>query len=182
MYPGLAAPDHILLPADAAGLVGALALFAHLTADTIVNGSATSHLAPTDHADRECHVWMWWMLGGGGGQVCSWGLFWGWLYQRPLCWGLDMGQTLFRGSTVPPAPFAPLPDVPSPPVPLPGPRASLCSWEQIYTLLQEICCIPLIPDIISAAKGRRKRRVAGLGWGTPLPCEGASTNPSSPQG
>ncbi|KFZ66194.1 Huntingtin-interacting protein 1-related protein, partial [Antrostomus carolinensis] len=31
---------------------GALPLFAHLTADTIVNGSATSHLAPTDHADR----------------------------------------------------------------------------------------------------------------------------------
>ncbi|OXB64114.1 hypothetical protein ASZ78_002044 [Callipepla squamata] len=37
---------------DAAALVGALALFAHMTADTIVNGSATSHLAPTDHADR----------------------------------------------------------------------------------------------------------------------------------
>lgn len=44
----------MLFLADAAGLVGALALFAHLTADTIVNGSATSHLAPTDHADREC--------------------------------------------------------------------------------------------------------------------------------
>lgn len=52
--PGLAAPDPVLSLADAAGLVGALALFAHLTADTIVNGSATSHLAPTDHADREC--------------------------------------------------------------------------------------------------------------------------------
>lgn len=51
--PGLSVPDHILSLADAAGLVGALALFAHLTADTIVNGSATSHLAPTDHADRE---------------------------------------------------------------------------------------------------------------------------------
>uniref|UniRef100_A0A8C5J6J1 Huntingtin-interacting protein 1-related protein n=1 Tax=Junco hyemalis TaxID=40217 RepID=A0A8C5J6J1_JUNHY len=38
--------------ADAAGLVGALALFAHLAGDTIVNGSATAHLAPTDHADR----------------------------------------------------------------------------------------------------------------------------------
>ncbi|XP_075033857.1 huntingtin-interacting protein 1-related protein [Mixophyes fleayi] len=37
---------------DASDLVGALAQFAHLTADTIVNGSATSHLAPTDHADR----------------------------------------------------------------------------------------------------------------------------------
>ncbi|CAI5797173.1 huntingtin-interacting protein 1-related protein isoform X1 [Podarcis lilfordi] len=38
--------------ADVTGLVGALAQFAHLTADTIVNGSATSHLAPTDHADK----------------------------------------------------------------------------------------------------------------------------------
>uniref|UniRef100_A0ABM5F1C6 Huntingtin-interacting protein 1-related protein isoform X1 n=2 Tax=Pogona vitticeps TaxID=103695 RepID=A0ABM5F1C6_9SAUR len=38
--------------ADATGLVGALAQFAHLTADAIVNGSATSHLAPTDHADK----------------------------------------------------------------------------------------------------------------------------------
>ncbi|OCU02036.1 hypothetical protein XELAEV_18007794mg [Xenopus laevis] len=37
---------------DASDLVGALAQFAHLTADTIVNGSATSHLAPPDHADR----------------------------------------------------------------------------------------------------------------------------------
>ncbi|XP_069475736.1 huntingtin-interacting protein 1-related protein [Ambystoma mexicanum] len=37
---------------DAAALVAALAQFSHLTADTIVNGSATSHLAPTDHADR----------------------------------------------------------------------------------------------------------------------------------
>eukprot|EP00061_Rhincodon_typus_P018379 g47531.t1 len=38
--------------ADASGLLKALTRFAHLTADTIVNGSATSHLAPTDHADR----------------------------------------------------------------------------------------------------------------------------------
>ncbi|XP_072271894.1 huntingtin-interacting protein 1-related protein [Pyxicephalus adspersus] len=37
---------------DASSLVGALAQFAHLTADTIVNGSATSHLAPPDHGDR----------------------------------------------------------------------------------------------------------------------------------
>ncbi|KAM8960740.1 huntingtin-interacting protein 1-related protein [Pelodytes ibericus] len=37
---------------DASALVGALAQFAHLTADTIVNGSATSHLAPPDHGDR----------------------------------------------------------------------------------------------------------------------------------
>uniref|UniRef100_A0A8C5RJH5 I/LWEQ domain-containing protein n=1 Tax=Laticauda laticaudata TaxID=8630 RepID=A0A8C5RJH5_LATLA len=38
--------------ADATGLVAALAQFAHLMADAIVNGSATSHLAPTDHADK----------------------------------------------------------------------------------------------------------------------------------
>ncbi|KAM3826341.1 huntingtin-interacting protein 1-related protein [Vipera latastei] len=38
--------------ADASGLVAALAQFAHLMADAIVNGSATSHLAPTDHADK----------------------------------------------------------------------------------------------------------------------------------
>uniref|UniRef100_A0A8C8RE38 I/LWEQ domain-containing protein n=1 Tax=Pelusios castaneus TaxID=367368 RepID=A0A8C8RE38_9SAUR len=38
--------------ADATELVGALAQFAHLTADAIVNGSATSHMAPTDHADK----------------------------------------------------------------------------------------------------------------------------------
>uniref|UniRef100_A0A8C7E7F0 Huntingtin-interacting protein 1-related protein n=1 Tax=Naja naja TaxID=35670 RepID=A0A8C7E7F0_NAJNA len=38
--------------ADASGLVATLAQFAHLMADAIVNGSATSHLAPTDHADK----------------------------------------------------------------------------------------------------------------------------------
>ncbi|XP_042193422.1 huntingtin-interacting protein 1-related protein [Callorhinchus milii] len=38
--------------ADAGKLVQALARFAHLTADTIVNGSATAHLAPTDPADK----------------------------------------------------------------------------------------------------------------------------------
>ncbi|XP_070619317.1 huntingtin-interacting protein 1-related protein [Erythrolamprus reginae] len=38
--------------ADSSGLVAALAQFAHLMADAIVNGSATSHLAPTDHADK----------------------------------------------------------------------------------------------------------------------------------
>ncbi|XP_056677815.1 huntingtin-interacting protein 1-related protein isoform X2 [Monodelphis domestica] len=37
---------------DSSALVAALAQFSHLAADTIVNGSATSHLAPTDHADR----------------------------------------------------------------------------------------------------------------------------------
>ncbi|XP_053557751.1 huntingtin-interacting protein 1-related protein isoform X1 [Bombina bombina] len=37
---------------DASSLVAALAQFAHLMADTIVNGSATSHTAPPDHADR----------------------------------------------------------------------------------------------------------------------------------
>ncbi|MGH0152699.1 UNVERIFIED_CONTAM: hypothetical protein FKN15_023797 [Acipenser sinensis] len=37
---------------DAGSLVRPLTQFAHLTADTIVNGSATAHLAPTDHADK----------------------------------------------------------------------------------------------------------------------------------
>ncbi|XP_045700677.1 huntingtin-interacting protein 1-related protein isoform X2 [Phyllostomus hastatus] len=37
---------------DASALVAALTQFAHLASDTIVNGGATSHLAPTDPADR----------------------------------------------------------------------------------------------------------------------------------
>uniref|UniRef100_A0AAR2JMG7 I/LWEQ domain-containing protein n=1 Tax=Pygocentrus nattereri TaxID=42514 RepID=A0AAR2JMG7_PYGNA len=37
---------------DAGALLRALAQFSHLTADTIINGSATAHMAPTDHADR----------------------------------------------------------------------------------------------------------------------------------
>ncbi|XP_062446005.1 huntingtin-interacting protein 1-related protein isoform X1 [Rhea pennata] len=43
---------YVAAAADAAGLVGALVLFSHLTADAIVNGSATSRLAPPDRADR----------------------------------------------------------------------------------------------------------------------------------
>uniref|UniRef100_A0A2R9BVU3 Huntingtin-interacting protein 1-related protein n=1 Tax=Pan paniscus TaxID=9597 RepID=A0A2R9BVU3_PANPA len=38
--------------ADASALVAALTRFSHLAADTIINGGATSHLAPTDPADR----------------------------------------------------------------------------------------------------------------------------------
>uniref|UniRef100_A0A8C3G3Y1 Huntingtin interacting protein 1 related n=1 Tax=Cyclopterus lumpus TaxID=8103 RepID=A0A8C3G3Y1_CYCLU len=37
---------------DASGLLRAVTQFSHLTADTIVNGSAASHSAPTDQADR----------------------------------------------------------------------------------------------------------------------------------
>ncbi|XP_063641241.1 huntingtin-interacting protein 1-related protein isoform X2 [Pan troglodytes] len=37
---------------DASALVAALTRFSHLAADTIINGGATSHLAPTDPADR----------------------------------------------------------------------------------------------------------------------------------
>ncbi|XP_036132835.1 huntingtin-interacting protein 1-related protein isoform X1 [Molossus molossus] len=37
---------------DASALVAALTQFSHLVADTIINGSATAHLAPTDPADR----------------------------------------------------------------------------------------------------------------------------------
>ena len=40
-------------PSDAGALVRALTQFSHLTADTIVNGSATAHSAPVDHADRK---------------------------------------------------------------------------------------------------------------------------------
>lgn len=42
-----------LLCPDASALVAALTQFSHLAADTIVNGGATSHLAPTDPADRK---------------------------------------------------------------------------------------------------------------------------------
>uniref|UniRef100_A0A4W6DBI8 Huntingtin interacting protein 1 related n=1 Tax=Lates calcarifer TaxID=8187 RepID=A0A4W6DBI8_LATCA len=37
---------------DASGLLRAVTQFSHLAADTIVNGAATSHSAPTDQADR----------------------------------------------------------------------------------------------------------------------------------
>ncbi|XP_076843216.1 huntingtin interacting protein 1 related b [Brachyhypopomus gauderio] len=37
---------------DAGPLLRALTQFSHLAADTIINGSATAHMAPTDHADR----------------------------------------------------------------------------------------------------------------------------------
>uniref|UniRef100_A0A3B3R863 Huntingtin interacting protein 1 related b n=1 Tax=Paramormyrops kingsleyae TaxID=1676925 RepID=A0A3B3R863_9TELE len=44
--------DYMRNMGDASGLLRALTQFSHLTADTIVNGSATAHMAPTDHADR----------------------------------------------------------------------------------------------------------------------------------
>ncbi|KAG8514969.1 Huntingtin-interacting protein 1-related protein, partial [Galemys pyrenaicus] len=44
--------QYLASPADASALVAALTQFSHLAADAIVNGSATSHLAPTDPADR----------------------------------------------------------------------------------------------------------------------------------
>ncbi|XP_012586459.1 PREDICTED: huntingtin-interacting protein 1-related protein isoform X3 [Condylura cristata] len=44
--------QYLTSPTDASALVAALTQFSHLMADTIVNGSATSHLAPTDPADR----------------------------------------------------------------------------------------------------------------------------------
>ncbi|XP_067341377.1 huntingtin-interacting protein 1-related protein-like isoform X1 [Channa argus] len=37
---------------DASGLLRAITQFSHLAADTIVNGAATSHSAPAEHADR----------------------------------------------------------------------------------------------------------------------------------
>lgn len=44
--------DYLSNMGDAGALLRALTQFSHLTADTIVNGSATAHMAPTDHADR----------------------------------------------------------------------------------------------------------------------------------
>uniref|UniRef100_A0A8C7DSU1 Huntingtin-interacting protein 1-related protein n=1 Tax=Oncorhynchus kisutch TaxID=8019 RepID=A0A8C7DSU1_ONCKI len=44
--------DYLTNRGDAGGLLRALTNFSHLAADTIINGSATAHLAPTDHADR----------------------------------------------------------------------------------------------------------------------------------
>uniref|UniRef100_A0A3Q1GPB0 Huntingtin interacting protein 1 related n=1 Tax=Acanthochromis polyacanthus TaxID=80966 RepID=A0A3Q1GPB0_9TELE len=43
---------HTLCSADASGLLRSVTQFSHLAADTIVNGAATSHSAPTDQADR----------------------------------------------------------------------------------------------------------------------------------
>uniref|UniRef100_A0AAY4E1P0 Huntingtin-interacting protein 1-related protein n=1 Tax=Denticeps clupeoides TaxID=299321 RepID=A0AAY4E1P0_9TELE len=44
--------DYLQNMGDASALLRALTQFSHLTADTIINGSATAHMAPTDHADR----------------------------------------------------------------------------------------------------------------------------------
>lgn len=43
----------VFFGSDAGGLVRALTKFSHLAADTITNGSATAHMAPTDQADRK---------------------------------------------------------------------------------------------------------------------------------
>uniref|UniRef100_A0A8B9SB64 Huntingtin interacting protein 1 n=1 Tax=Apteryx owenii TaxID=8824 RepID=A0A8B9SB64_APTOW len=57
-------PPHVpsLLPADMSSLLPCVALFAHLISDTILQGSATSHMAPMEPADREC-------CGAGEGRV-----------------------------------------------------------------------------------------------------------------
>ncbi|KAK5871513.1 hypothetical protein PBY51_004392 [Eleginops maclovinus] len=44
--------DYLSNMGDAGGLLRAVTQFSHLAADTIINGSATAHMAPTDHADR----------------------------------------------------------------------------------------------------------------------------------
>uniref|UniRef100_A0A4W5NLE0 Huntingtin interacting protein 1 related b n=1 Tax=Hucho hucho TaxID=62062 RepID=A0A4W5NLE0_9TELE len=44
--------DYLTNMGDVGGLLRALTKFSHLAADTIINGSATAHMAPTDHADR----------------------------------------------------------------------------------------------------------------------------------
>lgn len=53
LRPGLLIPCCLLLCLEAGGLLRALTQFSHLAADTITNGSATAHMAPTDHADRK---------------------------------------------------------------------------------------------------------------------------------
>lgn len=63
---------------DASSLVAALTRFSHLAADTIINGGATSHLAPTDPADRK------WALAAGSGCPTSFIRALGWrLGSRP---------------------------------------------------------------------------------------------------
>ncbi|XP_077456452.1 huntingtin interacting protein 1 related b [Stigmatopora argus] len=44
--------DYVKDMKDAGGLLRSLTHFSHSAADAIVNGSATAHMAPTDHADR----------------------------------------------------------------------------------------------------------------------------------
>ncbi|XP_012718852.2 huntingtin-interacting protein 1-related protein [Fundulus heteroclitus] len=44
--------DYLHNMEDAGGLLRSLTQFSHLAAETIVNGSATAHMAPTDQADR----------------------------------------------------------------------------------------------------------------------------------
>uniref|UniRef100_A0A3Q2YF65 Huntingtin interacting protein 1 related b n=1 Tax=Hippocampus comes TaxID=109280 RepID=A0A3Q2YF65_HIPCM len=44
--------DYVKDMKDAGALLKSLTHFSHAAADTIVNGSATAHMAPTDHADR----------------------------------------------------------------------------------------------------------------------------------
>uniref|UniRef100_A0A8C2Z1U9 Huntingtin interacting protein 1 related b n=1 Tax=Cyclopterus lumpus TaxID=8103 RepID=A0A8C2Z1U9_CYCLU len=46
--------DYLSNMGDAGGLLRALTQFSHLTADTIINGSATAHTAPPDHNCRGC--------------------------------------------------------------------------------------------------------------------------------
>uniref|UniRef100_A0A3B4WXG4 Huntingtin interacting protein 1 related n=1 Tax=Seriola lalandi dorsalis TaxID=1841481 RepID=A0A3B4WXG4_SERLL len=48
----LSVSDAPLFLSDASGLLRSVTQFSHLAADTIVNGAATSHSAPTDQADR----------------------------------------------------------------------------------------------------------------------------------
>uniref|UniRef100_A0A4W5NMZ8 Huntingtin-interacting protein 1-related protein n=1 Tax=Hucho hucho TaxID=62062 RepID=A0A4W5NMZ8_9TELE len=44
--------DYLTNMGDVGGLLRALTKFSHLAADTIINGSATAHMAPTDHELR----------------------------------------------------------------------------------------------------------------------------------
>uniref|UniRef100_A0A3P9MG53 Huntingtin interacting protein 1 related b n=1 Tax=Oryzias latipes TaxID=8090 RepID=A0A3P9MG53_ORYLA len=78
--------DYLRNMADAGGLLRSLTQFSHLAAETIVNGSATAHQAPTDQADRKEQL-----LGN----------IWSYLYYKrptfstqPLGYILKLGQDL----------------------------------------------------------------------------------------
>lgn len=43
-----------LFPADVSEMLRSVARFAHLVSDTIVQGSATTHMVPVDQAECEC--------------------------------------------------------------------------------------------------------------------------------
>jgi len=158
------------LAADAAGLVGALALFAHLTADTIVNGSATSHLAPTDHADRECRLRLLGRLFAPGD--CLW---------EPPPLGAGYGAHLPQGC-------AGVPQLPVLPFAIFPPAGAPSRSRNVALLLVTDLCSSAGNQLDAAdaqhhlcGQGKEEEEGGRAGMGDPLP-KGLGTDPSSPQG